>query len=263
METWINRNLLCNRYQKNQLLVYNYLTRVWLLFIINHFLKFGVLRVWLSDKQHQQFPRKLARNTNSQVWHQITSWIGNAEVRTSNLYFNKSSGFPGGSGVKVASLGREDPWRRAWRPTPVFLPAEFHGQSSLVTVHGSQSVGHNWVINTIHKGDSEVRKLWGALFLEISFWLHRAACRILGPWTGIEPTPLAVEAQSLNHWTTREVPEVHCLICFTVKMLSCSSLRYFLNSKNFKTKKDYFKSMFSTNVELSQLFSYFYTPELF
>ena len=28
------------------------------------------------------------------------------------------------------------PWRRAWQPTPVFLPGESHGQSSLVaTVH--------------------------------------------------------------------------------------------------------------------------------
>ena len=23
------------------------------------------------------------------------------------------------------------PWRRAWQPTPVFLPGEFHGQRSL------------------------------------------------------------------------------------------------------------------------------------
>ena len=23
-------------------------------------------------------------------------------------------------------------WRRAWQPTPVFLPGEFHGQRSLV-----------------------------------------------------------------------------------------------------------------------------------
>ena len=23
------------------------------------------------------------------------------------------------------------PWRRAWQPTPVFLPREFHGQRSL------------------------------------------------------------------------------------------------------------------------------------
>ena len=42
----------------------------------------------------------------------------------------------------VRSLGWEDPlvegmetipvfWRRAWQPTPVFLPGEFHGQRSL------------------------------------------------------------------------------------------------------------------------------------
>ena len=32
----------------------------------------------------------------------------------------------------VQSLGREDPWRRAWQPTAVFLPGESHGQRSLV-----------------------------------------------------------------------------------------------------------------------------------
>ena len=31
------------------------------------------------------------------------------------------------------------------------------------------------------------------------------ACRILVPQPGIEPKPPAVEAQSLNHWTSREV----------------------------------------------------------
>ena len=32
----------------------------------------------------------------------------------------------------IRPLGREDPfWRRAWQPTPVFLPGEFHGQKSL------------------------------------------------------------------------------------------------------------------------------------
>ena len=53
------------------------------------------------------------------------------------------TGFPGGSALKnppaiqemqktwVQSLGQEDSWRRAWQPTPVFLPGEFHGQRSL------------------------------------------------------------------------------------------------------------------------------------
>ena len=53
-------------------------------------------------------------------------------------------GFPGGSAVKKtpANAGdmrrgfcpwvRKVPWRRAWQPTPVFLPGESHGQRSLV-----------------------------------------------------------------------------------------------------------------------------------
>ena len=38
------------------------------------------------------------------------------------------------------------------------------------------------------------------------FWLHRVACGILVPGPGIEPAPPALEAQSLHHWTAREVP---------------------------------------------------------
>ena len=34
--------------------------------------------------------------------------------------------------TQVQSLGQEDPWRRKWQPTPVFLPWESHGQRSLV-----------------------------------------------------------------------------------------------------------------------------------
>ena len=29
-------------------------------------------------------------------------------------------------------IPRKIPWRRAWQPTPVFLPRESHGQRSLV-----------------------------------------------------------------------------------------------------------------------------------
>ena len=44
-----------------------------------------------------------------------------------------------------------------------------------------------------------------------------AACGILVPQPGIESSPPALEAQSLNHWTTREVP------IFLSFRLSCSS----------------------------------------
>ena len=58
---------------------------------------------------------------------------------------------------------RKIPWRREWRPTPVFLPGEPHGQRSLVgyrpvqfiqfsrsvmsDVHKSPRVRHNWTTN--------------------------------------------------------------------------------------------------------------------
>ena len=35
-----------------------------------------------------------------------------------------------------------------------------------------------------------------------------AACGILVPQPRIEPTPRALEAQSPNHWTAREVSEI-------------------------------------------------------
>ena len=43
------------------------------------------------------------------------------------------------------------------------------------------------------------------LFLFI-YLFGRAACGILVPQPGMEPSPPAVEEQSLNHWTAREVP---------------------------------------------------------
>ena len=33
--------------------------------------------------------------------------------------------------TQVRSLGQEDPWRRKWQPTPVFLPGKSHGQRTL------------------------------------------------------------------------------------------------------------------------------------
>ena len=43
------------------------------------------------------------------------------------------SAIPGALG-SIPGLGRS-PWWRAWQPTPVFLPGEFHGQRSLGGVH--------------------------------------------------------------------------------------------------------------------------------
>ena len=41
--------------------------------------------------------------------------------------------------TQVQSLGREDPWRRKWQPTPVLLSGKSHGWSSVV---GYSPCGH-------------------------------------------------------------------------------------------------------------------------
>ena len=48
--------------------------------------------------------------------------------------------------TRVPSLGQEDPWRRKWQPTLVFLPGESHGQRSLLgySPWGRKRVRHDW-----------------------------------------------------------------------------------------------------------------------
>ena len=68
-------------------------------------------------------------------------------------------GFPGGaSGKEPIGQSRRHkrhrfnhwfgkiPWRRAWQPTPIFLPGESHGQRSLAVygLWGLQGVRHDW-----------------------------------------------------------------------------------------------------------------------
>lgn len=52
-----------------------------------------------------------------------------------------------------------------------------------------------------------------------NLWSHPAACEILFLWPGIEPVLFALERQSLNHWTAREVPNA-----FYPGWPSCQSL---------------------------------------
>ena len=55
----------------------------------------------------------------------------------------------------VQSCVRKMPWRRAWQPTPVFLPGESHGQRSLV---GSSPQGRRESGMTCQlKGSGEIR----------------------------------------------------------------------------------------------------------
>lgn len=68
---------------------------------------------------------------------------------------------------------------------------------------------------------------WGGGFFFL--WPLPTACGILAPQPGIEPPPAVLEAQSLKHWTSREVPHfltlgstiiTVCLVCSFPAVLS-------------------------------------------
>ena len=48
-------------------------------------------------------------------------------------------------------------------------------------------------------------------FLFFGHATQHVECGILVPWPGIEPTPPALEAWNLNHWTNRDIPDKHVL----------------------------------------------------
>ena len=61
--------------------------------------------------------------------------------------------------TQVQSLGWEDPWRKEWQPTPLFLPGISHGQRSLV---GYGLWGHKEVdtierLSTMHRATGDFK----------------------------------------------------------------------------------------------------------
>ena len=112
-------------------------------------------------------------------------------------------GFPHGSVVKnlpavqelqemqIWSLGRKIPWRRAWQPTPVFLPGESHGERNLVgNSPWDLRVGHNWCdlacMHTHITLSSELFLRYGSMAKYIHNHCHRKSpsykTETLYPW---------------------------------------------------------------------------------
>ena len=79
-------------------------------------LKFKKLRSWLLVSLLQQIEGVRVETVTDFVASLVAQWSGTC------LPTQKSW---------VQSLGQEDPWRRKWPPSPVFLPGKSHGQRSL------------------------------------------------------------------------------------------------------------------------------------
>ena len=76
---------------------------------------------------HLSFPRSLATTI-------LLSGFMNLTTSDMSLGFPDISvvkNQPADIGDEGSVPGLEDPWRRAWQPTPVLLPGESHGQRSL------------------------------------------------------------------------------------------------------------------------------------
>lgn len=103
----------------------------------------------------------------------------------------------------VPTLGGQWPedWCGVAGPTSPSVPAVF-------------SVGRTWTLTPFFKDSGIKKKKIILLFRPLSFG-RRAVYRgcslaggILVPRPGIKPTAPAVEARTLKHWTTREVPSL-------------------------------------------------------
>ena len=123
-------------------------------------------------------------------------------------------GFPGGLDGKnlpamqetqVRSLGWEDPLRRAWQPTPVFLPGESHGQRSLAgysPLGCKESDRTEQLTLTVYQFSS-VQSL-SHVWLFVTPWTvaHQASLSITNSWS--PPKLMSIElAMPSNHLILR------------------------------------------------------------
>ena len=93
-----------------------------------------------------------------------------------------------------------------------------------MTISGSIHIVENGIILFCFMSEYYLIVYLYCIFLFFFFFTCCAACRILGPWSGIKPVPLQWK-QSLNHRTTREVPAPDLLYSFlcwwTFRLLPC------------------------------------------
>ena len=120
------------------------------------------------------------------------------------------------------------PWRRAWQPTPVFLPGDspWTEEPGRLQSIGSHRVRHDWsnlahmqallwkeyylaacfletiTIKKWMKNEKKKSIIWNIrqtnFIYVLLFWLVCAACRILVPSPGVESMPLTVKLRSFK-----------------------------------------------------------------
>ena len=70
-----------------------------------------------------------------------------------------------------------------------------------------------WILYKLsHQGSpqspqQDTKRIYFIILLIFKFWPHLSICRILVPRLGIELSPSAMKAQSLNHWIAWKFPK--------------------------------------------------------
>ena len=116
----------------------------------------------------------------------LSTWLISGRIC---VYYTISSISLGVQTVKnmPAIWDQEDPCRRAWQPTPVFLSGESMDRGAWwTTVHVVQRFGHDWVTNTHIYYITTLRdlsypkhqKAWDVQQKDLEIWFY-AKC----PWT--------------------------------------------------------------------------------
>ena len=118
---------------------------------------------------------KLFRSNNTPVFSKFSLVWSNTWHCLLNSYKVKIGFLSGASGKEPASQCRRHerhgfnpwigkiPWRRAWQPTPVFLPEKSHGQRRLLGYRPeSQRVGHN--LSDLAQSKNQTEGSWTRYF---------------------------------------------------------------------------------------------------
>ena len=146
----------------------------------------------------------------------------------------------------VPSLGLEDPWRRAWQSTPVFLLGESHGQEAWrTTVHGVKKCQtllkwfsmHIGVLCVSHTSFETIKLTYRVKGVSYSIDFHSSLLKSLNPRFGGPCLCMGIQ------WTWSRARnlflEIHSSISVTAGSLVQNFVKKICNSWVFITAIDY------------------------
>lgn len=136
------------------------------------------------------------------IWHQLTQEVKNKICGQFKLPFQRFF-----NNLRL----RDNTWSQL---LPTIFTSFFRlwawprGYTIGSSLSWTVEIGRNVEANDDFIGPAmDVNKRGCFYFLYFLLWPRHTAYRILLPRPGIDPVPPAVEVQSLNHWTSKEVPE--------------------------------------------------------